>query len=73
MMSRYSMRIEWSDEDSLFLVTIPEFSNLVLMPCTHGKTREEAIRNGEEAIEMYLDAWQNEKLAIPQPYILQMT
>jgi len=67
------MRIEWSDEDSLFLVTIPEFSNLVLMPCTHGKTREEAIRNGEEAIEMYLDAWQNEKLAIPQPYILQMT
>jgi len=73
MMSKYSMRIEWSDEDSLFLVTIPEFSNLVLMPCTHGKTREEAIRNGEEVIEMYLDAWQNEKLAIPQPYILQMT
>jgi predicted RNase H-like HicB family nuclease len=24
------------------------------MPCTYGKTREEAIRNGEEVIEMYL-------------------
>jgi predicted RNase H-like HicB family nuclease len=23
------------------------------MPCTHGKTREEAIRHGEEVIEMY--------------------
>ena len=30
------------------------------MPCTHGKTREEAITNGEDVIEMYLEAWQAE-------------
>ncbi|NET87088.1 MAG: type II toxin-antitoxin system HicB family antitoxin [Kamptonema sp. SIO1D9] len=53
-MSEYSMIIQWYDRDRLFLVTIPEFSDRVIMPCTHGKTREEAIRNGEEVIEMAL-------------------
>ncbi len=61
------MTLQWSDEDRLFLVTIPEFADLVMMPCTHGKTREEAIRNGEEVIEMYLEAWQAEEQTIPEP------
>ena len=64
-MSKYSMVIQWSDKDRLFLVTIPEFLERVVMPCTHGKTREEAIRNGEEVIKMYLEAWQSEGKSIP--------
>lgn len=71
-MSLYSMTVQWSDDDRLFLVTIPEFSDRVVMPCTHGKTREEAIRNGEEIIEMYLDAWQSEGESIPKPKTLQI-
>jgi len=71
-MNRYSMNIQWSDEDQLFLVTIPEFVGLVLMPCTHGKTREEAIQNGEEVIEMYLEAWEIEGNPIPEPRTLQV-
>jgi predicted RNase H-like HicB family nuclease len=71
-MNQYSMNIQWSNEDQLFLVTIPEFTDLVVMPCTHGKTRDEAIRNGEEVIEMYLDAWQAEGQSIPEPKTLQM-
>lgn len=71
-MSRYSMIIQWSDADQLFLVTIPEFVDRVVMPCTHGKTREEAIRNGEDVIEMYLEAWQVEGESIPEPSILQI-
>jgi predicted RNase H-like HicB family nuclease len=43
-MNRYSMILQWSDEDQLFLVTIQEFTDPVIMLCTHGKTREEAIR-----------------------------
>lgn len=70
-MNRYSMILQWSDEDELFLVTIPEFSERVVMPCTHGKTREEAICNGEEVIEMYLEAWQAEGEPIPEPSTLQ--
>jgi len=71
-MSRYSMIVQWSDEDGLFLVTIPEFSDRVVMPCTHGQTREEAIHNGEEVIEMYLEAWEAEGESIPEPITLQI-
>ena len=71
-MNRYSMIIQWSDEDQLFLVTIPEFSERVVMPCTHGETRESAIRNGEEVIAMYLEAWQEEGEVIPEPKTLQV-
>ena len=70
--SRYSMIVQWSDEDGLFLVTIPEFSDRVVMPCTHGKSREEAIHNGEEVIEMYLEAWEAEGESIPEPSTLQI-
>jgi predicted RNase H-like HicB family nuclease len=71
-MSRYSMILQWSDEDELFLVTIPEFSDRVVMPCTNGKTREEAINNGEEVIEMYLEAWETQGEIIPEPSTLQV-
>ena len=71
-MSRYSMIVQWSDEDQLFLVTISEFAERVVMPCTHGKTREQAIRNGEEVIQMYLEAWQAEGEPIPEPNTLQL-
>ena len=71
-MNQYSMIVQWSDEDRLFLVTIPEFSDRVVMPCTYGKTREEAIRNGEEVIEMYLEAWATEGESIPAPNTLQI-
>ena len=71
-MSQYSMIVQWSNEDQLFLVTIPEFADRVVMPCTHGKNREEAIRNGEEVIEMYLEACLAEGESIPEPSTLQI-
>ena len=71
-MSRYSIIVQWSDEDQLFLVTIPEFADRVVMPCTHCKTREEAIHSGEEVIEMYLEAWEAEGESIPEPRTLQI-
>ena len=42
------------------------------MPCTYGKTRAEAILNGEEVIEMYLEAWQAKGESIPDPSMLQI-
>ncbi len=71
-MNLYSMVVQWSEEDRLFLVTIPEFCDRVMMPCTYGKNREEAIRNGEDVIEMYLEAWQEEGISIPAPNVLQV-
>jgi predicted RNase H-like HicB family nuclease len=71
-MNRYSMVVQWSIDDQLFLVTIPEFADRVIMPCTYGKTREEAIHGGEEVIEMYLEAWQAKGEPIPEPNTLQI-
>ncbi len=72
-MSRYSMVVQWSEEDRLFLVTISKFADRVVMPCTHGKTRESAIRNGEEVIEMYLEGCLAEGESRPEPNTLQTT
>jgi predicted RNase H-like HicB family nuclease len=71
-MNHYSMTIEWSEEDRLYLVTIPEFADRVVMPCTHGRTREKAIWNAEEVIEMYLEAWEAEGESIPKPKVPQL-
>ncbi|MEH2313894.1 MAG: type II toxin-antitoxin system HicB family antitoxin [Nostoc sp.] len=54
------------------LITIPEFANRVVMPCTYDKTREEAIDNGEEVIKMYLEAWEAEGESIPELSTLQI-
>jgi predicted RNase H-like HicB family nuclease len=48
---RYAMVIEWSDEDQLFLVSIPDFPGAH----THGRTRAEAAEMGEEAIALLLE------------------
>lgn len=50
--TRYAMIIEWEPEGAVFVVTVPE-----LPGCrTHGETYEEAVRQGQEAIEGWIDA-----------------
>lgn len=48
---RYALVIEWSDDDQLFLVSIPDFPGAH----THGRTRAEAAEMGEEAIALLID------------------
>lgn len=59
----YSLIIQWSDEDQLYLVTIPEFSEFVMQPCTYGKTYEDAIVHAQEAIAGYLAYCQEEGIS----------
>jgi predicted RNase H-like HicB family nuclease len=49
------MVIEWSDEDQLFLVSIPDFPGAH----THGRTRTAAAAMGEEVIALLLDGEAN--------------
>ena len=44
----------------------------LIIPCTHGKTRQEAIHNGEEVIAMYLEAWEAEGESIPEASTMQI-
>ena len=67
----YSMLIQWSEEDNLFLVTFPELSGPDL-PHTHGATYEEAARNGQEVLEELIDAYQHWKLSLPPPSLIRM-
>jgi antitoxin HicB len=67
MNDRHSLIVQWSDEDQLYLVTIPEFSDIAIQPCTYGKTYKEAITNAQEAIACYLESCQKEGLVPPQP------
>lgn len=49
--SHYSMRIEWSAEDRLFIVSLPEWGPYAK---THGATYEEAVRAGHEVLRMLI-------------------
>ena len=59
----YAMVIEWSDADQKFVVTVPD-----LRGCrTAGATREEAARNGEEAIASMLATFAHSGVPRPEP------
>ena len=63
---RYSMLVQWSDEDDAYLVTVPELPGCM----THGVTYAEAVREGEDAIATWIDtarAWGD---PIPPPPLL---
>jgi antitoxin HicB len=59
--------IQWSEINKIFVVTIPEFSDRVRMPCTHGDTYEEAAKHGLEVIETFLEIWEEDGKSIPEP------
>ena len=67
---RYTLLIQWSQEDGLYLVTLPEFATIAMQPCTYGKTYEEAIANAKEAIAGYLEYCQEADLVPPSPAIV---
>ncbi|MBD1823790.1 type II toxin-antitoxin system HicB family antitoxin [Cyanobacteria bacterium FACHB-DQ100] len=65
MSYRYSLVIAWSEEDQLYLVTIPEFAELVMQPCTAGKSYAKAVEKAQEAIASYLDYCNTERITPP--------
>ena len=69
--TRYTMLIQWSDADHVFLVTLPEWQDRVFGPVTHGDTYEDAVRKGREALELLIESAQEhgEPLPTPQPYM----
>jgi predicted RNase H-like HicB family nuclease len=64
MIPRFSMVIQWSEEDRAFLVTFPEFGPRCM---THGDTYEEAARNGREVLELLVETYQSEGTPLPRP------
>jgi predicted RNase H-like HicB family nuclease len=61
---RYSIRIEWSDRDQGYVVSLPEWGDLVH---THGSTYEEALERGKELIEGLMVARKQSGEPLPSP------
>ncbi|MFP4134601.1 MAG: type II toxin-antitoxin system HicB family antitoxin [Halothece sp.] len=59
---RYQMVIVWSEEDNCYLVHLPDFPEQTYR--THGNSYEEAARNGQEVLELLLEA---DGLPLPTP------
>jgi antitoxin HicB len=61
---RYSMIIEWSDEDQVYVVSLPEWGPYVK---THGETYAEAVRKGQEALQLLVESALAEHETLPVP------
>ena len=63
---RYSMMINWSDEDQAYVVCIPEFGTGAK---THGVTFAEAVRMGEDLIDSLIQWSADEGAPLPAPLL----
>ncbi len=64
MKCHYSMVIQWSEEDQVFVVSLPEFGPYSK---THGATYEEAAKNGQEVLELLIETCRAEGKPLPEP------
>ena len=64
---RYTVIVQWSDEDQCFIVSLPEWGEFCH---THGETYEEAIANAQEVLEMLIEGSidRGEELPTPQRF-----
>jgi predicted RNase H-like HicB family nuclease len=65
MNHRYSIVIQWSNEDNAFLVHLPEFPEQRFV--THGLTYDEALKNGLEVVDLLVESYLEEGRPLPTP------
>ncbi len=65
--SRYSMVIQWSDDDEAYIVSFPEWEAHGLIGHTHGDTYAEAVRKGQEVLHMLIESARSESEPLPAP------
>jgi len=69
----YSMSIQWSDEDETYIVSFPEWEAQGLIGHTHGDTYDQAVKHGEEMLNMLIESAQKEGEALPIPNTFRST
>jgi len=67
---QYTILIQWSDEDDCFVVSLPDFAN-VMQPCTHGDTYEKALQNAQEVLELLVECASEDGEPLPTPQRFQ--
>ena len=66
---KYTIIIQWSNEDKCYVVSLPDFTD-IMQPCTHGDTYEEALKNAQEVLEMLISSYLEDGQPIPEPQIV---
>jgi DNA-binding transcriptional regulator YiaG len=59
----YSLLIQWSPEQDIFMAMSPEFPQMK----THGETQEEALAMGVEVVALWISALRDDGEPLPQP------
>jgi predicted RNase H-like HicB family nuclease len=61
---RYTVVIQWSEEDQVYVVSLPEWGGCQ----THGSTYEEAARHAQEVLELLIENHEATKEGpLPEP------
>ncbi len=63
----YSINIHWSEEDKVFIASMPEFGEGAK---THGSTYEEALKNAKEVMELLVEKYTEEGQDLPEPVLV---
>ncbi|MCK4546223.1 MAG: toxin-antitoxin system HicB family antitoxin [Candidatus Eisenbacteria sp.] len=66
-MSRYSIRVAWSEEDRMFVAVCPEMGDLSAL----GRSQKAAVVELEKVIELALEAYAAEGGVIPEPKLVE--
>lgn len=61
MNAKYEILLYWSNDDQAFLAEVPELPGCM----AHGDTQERALKNIQDAIDLWLDTARESGLAIP--------
>ncbi|MFS8117296.1 MAG: type II toxin-antitoxin system HicB family antitoxin [Microcoleus sp.] len=67
MKYRYTILIQWSEEDNCFVASLPEWRHFCH---THGDTYEQALKNAQEVLELLIESSEEEGKALPEPQTL---
>jgi len=70
---RYSMLIQWSDEDQQYVVTFPEWEVAGWRGHTGAKNYEAAAKRGRNMIENYIMWTQEDGKPLPHPNLFAYT
>ena len=62
-MHKYEIIIYWSAEDQAFIAEVPELPGCM----AHGASQEEALKNANEAVQLWIDTAREFGDPVPQP------
>ena len=62
-MEKYEIIIYWSNEGQIFIAEIPELPGCM----AHGETQDDALKNVQEAIQLWIDTAKEFGDPIPEP------